>query len=421
MRGRILGVTRLNKKAALVIIGILAVLAAIVVYSVLQRGKRAPEASIAAPSPKADIHSTNVTERVAWYASEPDAVPALQPSLHKPARAGAPVPDLSEPSRHSVPNLQHPAVGYEKQSYNAPASPVEEAQRRREERQLQAQEQAVIAPLAVNGFQAPNAQTQDSNGAGQSTPASMNIPGVAEFASALLNKAESPDPNQQTGKETFLREAAKTAVEETNYLPALRQPPLTPYELKAGTVIPAVLISGINSDLPGQITAQVRENVYDTVSGRHVIIPQGSRLIGVYDSQVTYGQRRVLIAWQRLLFPDGSSLNLQGMPGTDAGGYSGFNDRVNNHYGQIFGSAILMSILGAGAQLSQPQQGSREGGAPDASQIIAGQLGQQMSEAGRELVRKGLNIQPTLEIRPGYVFNVMVVKDVVIDRPYVDR
>jgi len=278
----------------------------------------------------------------------------------------------------------------------------------------------VIAPLAVSGFQTPSAslQANQDHDVDHSTANSLAIPGLPEIASALLNTGQSADPNRQGRKETFLRDAAKASANEADYLPAVRQPPITPYELKAGTVIPAVLISGINSDLPGEVTAQVRENVYDTASGRHLLVPQGSRLVGTYDSQVAYGQRRMLVAWQRLLFPDGSSLNLQGAPGADAGGYAGFNDRVNNHYGRIFGGAILMSLLGAGAQLSQPQQGAREGSAPDASQIIAAQLGQQMSEAGRELVRKGLNVQPTLEIRPGYAFNVMVVKDVVLERPY---
>jgi len=418
LRGRIIGVTRLNKKAALVLLGVLAVLAGIVVYSVLQRGQRTQSMPADPSSPHADTHAARMTKRVPWYASEPDAVPALRPASNGAGGSQA-ASDRSARS-HAMRDPPRPSANNGSESRDAPASPLRESRRRREERQIQAQEQAVIAPLAVSGFQTPSAslQANQDHDVDHSTANSLAIPGLPEIASALLNTGQSADPNRQGRKETFLRDAAKASANEADYLPAVRQPPITPYELKAGTVIPAVLISGINSDLPGEVTAQVRENVYDTASGRHLLVPQGSRLVGTYDSQVAYGQRRVLVAWQRLLFPDGSSLNLQGAPGADAGGYAGFNDRVNNHYGRIFGGAILMSLLGAGAQLSQPQQGAREGSAPDASQIIAAQLGQQMSEAGRELVRKGLNVQPTLEIRPGYAFNVMVVKDVVLERPY---
>src|SRR5690606_12184961 len=125
------------------------------------------------------------------------------------------------------------------------------------------------------------------------------------------------------------------------------------YEVKAGSLVPAVLITQANSDLPGQLIAQVRENVFDTATGAHLLIPQGTRAIGVYDSLVAFGQERVLVAWQRLIFPDGSSLNLESMPGTDLAGAAGFHDRVRRDYVRIFGGAILLSAISAGLQISQ--------------------------------------------------------------------
>lgn len=136
--------------------------------------------------------------------------------------------------------------------------------------------------------------------------------------------------------------------------------PRTPFELRAGFVVPATLISGINSDLPGQIMAQVAQHVYDTPTGRHLLIPQGSRLVGTYSSDVAYGQARVLVAWQRIVFPDGKAMDIGVMPGADSAGYAGFNDQVNNHYFRTFASAFLMSAVTAGITLSQDNGNSTD-------------------------------------------------------------
>lgn len=183
----------------------------------------------------------------------------------------------------------------------------------------------------------------------------------------------------------------------------------SPYTLTAGTVIPAVLVAGMNSDLPGQILAQVSENVYDGATGARVLVPQGAKLLGTYNASITTGQQRVFAVWNRVLYPDGSTLELGEMPGADQAGAAGFHDRVDNHYGQTFGSAILMSLFGAGVQLSQPQQ--RGGLYPTTGQIAAGALGQQVGELGMETARRGLQVPPRLQIRPGYRFNVMVTRD----------
>lgn len=223
------------------------------------------------------------------------------------------------------------------------------------------------------------------------------------------------DPNGQGAKAAFLRQPPTTS----DYLVSNRESAVSPYELRAGAVIPAVMVSGINSDLPGQIIGQVAENVYDTATGAYLLIPQGAKLVGTYDNAVTYGQSRVLVVWNRIIFPDASSLDINGMAGADQGGYSGFSDQVNNHYVRIFGSALLLSLFSAGIQLSQPQASSSSNGTYTSQQIIAGAVGQQLGNTGSRVIERNLNIAPTLEIRPGYLFNVMVTKDIVV-KPYSD-
>lgn len=195
--------------------------------------------------------------------------------------------------------------------------------------------------------------------------------------------------------------------------------PASPYTLHAGFVIPATLISGINSDLAGQIIGQVSQDVYDTATGKFLLLPQGSRLVGSYSSDVAYGQSRVMVAWQRIIFPDGKTLAMGAMPGTDGAGYSGFNDQVDNHYARIFGSAILMSGITAGVSYSQNTNSNAGINAqPTASSAMSEALGQQLGSTASQMISKNLSISPTLEIRPGFRFNVMCVKDLVMDRPY---
>ena len=171
--------------------------------------------------------------------------------------------------------------------------------------------------------------------------------------------------------------------------------------------------------LPGTISAQVRQTVYDSLNPSVVLIPQGTRLIGEYSSEVAYGQSRVLVAWSRLIYPNGATMDLRGMEGTDGKGQAGFHDQVDNHYFRVFGSAILMSLLGVGAQLSQPQN-SGALNTPSASQQAAAATAQQLNNVGTNLLNRNLNIQPTLIIRPGYAFNVLVNRTMILP-PYGGR
>jgi type IV secretion system protein VirB10 len=282
---------------------------------------------------------------------------------------------------------------------------------------LQAQQQfeaALAAKRQQALLQALDAPTEVDTESSNTVTTNTNTVSTQPSSDASANSdntqtpATGPDPNKQAQKQAWLNQTPKTQ----DYLSDTRTPPISPYELKAGSVIPAVMISGINSDLPGQIIAQVRENVYDSATGQYLLLPQGSRLVGTYDNGITMGQSRVLAAWTRVIYPDGSSLDLGLMPGQDAGGYAGFNDKTNNHYARIFGSALMLSMFSAGIQLSQPQ--NNNGDNYSSSQIIAASLGQQLGDLGMEVTRRNLDIAPTLEIRPGYLFNVMITKDIIL-------
>ena len=241
---------------------------------------------------------------------------------------------------------------------------------------------------------------------------SLATQGIGSAAGGMEGLLESQDPNLRLRKAAF---AAQTD-NPYGYLPSVREPQLTPYEIRVGTIIPAVMISGINSDLPGEIIAQVTHSVYDTKTGRTVLIPQGSKLIGRYDSHIAMGQERVMIAWYRLEFPDASVFNLGNMGAVDLAGYAGMHDRVNNHTWKIFKNAFLLSVIGAGTQIAIGD-GSKDENSP--LNVTKAEMGRQIGQVGTEMIRRNLNIQPTLEIRPGYRFNVMVNKDIILN-PYKD-
>lgn len=264
--------------------------------------------------------------------------------------------------------------------------------------QLAAVRQQIDAATRDDPTAAYKARLQQIQGAGQASgaasalmPAAANLNDITQFAAA--------------GQGDRWR------------LESQPEAPRSPFELRAGFVVPAMLISGINSELPGQIMAQVSQDVYDTPLGKYKLIPQGSRLVGSYSNEVAYGQSRILIAWQRIIFPDGKAMDIGAMPGGDSAGYAGFKDQVNNHYLRLFSSAFLMSGITAGIALSQPESGNPYA-RPTASSALSEALGQQLGQVTAQLVAKNLNIAPTLEIRPGYRFNVIVIKDLTFRKPY---
>ena len=218
--------------------------------------------------------------------------------------------------------------------------------------------------------------------------------------------------SRQDRKEAFVANAGDMAMRN----PGSLQLPASPYQVMAGTIIPAALVTGINSDLPGQVIATVTEAVYDTATGHHLLIPQGSRLIGRYDSQVAFGQRRVLLVWMRLILPDTSSVALDRLPGIDPAGYSGLEDSVDWHWDRILAGTALSTLLGVGAELAAPQSRTDQDGN---RLVIAVREGAQdtVNQVGQEITKRNVNIQPTLTIRPGFPVRVMVNKDLVL-RPY---
>ncbi|EGO93852.1 Conjugation TrbI-like protein [Acidiphilium sp. PM] len=220
------------------------------------------------------------------------------------------------------------------------------------------------------------------------------------------------DPGEQGEKQAFLNNPVARSV----YSPDRLQNPVSPYELMAGSVIPAALITGLNSDLPGPVIAQVTQDVYDSVTGHYLLVPQGAKLIGKYDSVVAYGQSRVLLIWTRLIMPDGSSIVLDNLPAADTQGYAGLKDGVDYHFWKLLRGVALSSLLGVSSALAT---NNVVGGNSSGNLIISlGQSGDQATnQAGQQIISHDLGVQPTLTVRPGFPFDVMVSRDIVF-RPY---
>lgn len=396
------GVTRLNRRPLAIIIVTLAVIVLVLAYGVGNRSRRS---------------ASRPARAVAKHAVQPARAASV--ALAKDVPKAGPIPERRPEERFRAgprggliaaePELPKPVA-----TVNPDEELDREQRRRLSDRRRQMHETALTAVTRVATVEELAArmaqrETPRDTGAGERGSTAQD-PGGALRAS-LAGLAGGEDVNKQGDKVAFAEQ--KRAV---GYLGATRQRPFSPYDLKAGTVIPAVLISGINSDLPGQILAQVTQDVYDSATGEHLVLPQGSKLVGTYDSRISVGQSRVQVAWTRVNFPDGSTLDLGGMPGTDPAGSSGFHDRINNHVFRIFRDALMLSFISAGAQLSQPRNRSAESRL-SAEEQIAAAMGQQFGAAGMELAKRNAQIQPTLEIRPGFRFTVMVTKDIVLP-PY---
>ena len=212
------------------------------------------------------------------------------------------------------------------------------------------------------------------------------------------------EPTAQERQTAFLN----VPVDRRMVSPDRVSPPASPYVLQAGTMIPAALVTGIRSDLPGQIIAQVTQSVYDSPSGRYLLVPQGSRLIGEYDSSVSFGQRRVLLVWTRLILPGGRSIILERLPGADGEGFAGLEDGVDYHWGQLFRAAALATILNVGLGFGEDQDDEIAQAIRESSQETVGQ-------AGEEIVSRQLAVPPTLTVRPGHPVQVVVTRDLVLE------
>ncbi len=330
--------------------------------------KRPPEALAGAPSSYADI---------------PKLGPPLPGDLGRPILAA---------QRKMVTEGEPPMVGVDQ------AAQAAEAERQRllaEQRKVR--EAGVMMPLAQSPNALVNAVSSASDGAKNT--------GTEPKSDSALDPER--DPNAQTRKIAV----AGSKNDDDVISPHRIQNVISPYTLSAGSVIAGSLITGLNSDLPGFVTAQVTESVYDSPTGRVLLLPQGSRLVGSYDSVVAFGQSRALLVWQRIIMPDGSSIQIDNAPATDAAGYTGLSDTVDRHTWQLIKGVALSTLLGVGTELTF---GSNES---DLVRALRESTQQNASQAGQQLVTKNLSIQPTIKVRPGWPLRIIVHKDLVL-RPW---
>lgn len=228
---------------------------------------------------------------------------------------------------------------------------------------------------------------------------------AAEIAAAPASaEAAAEKPTIASARRKFMAGGGRPPIESSEPIVA----PSSPFTLQAGAVIPAALITGIRSDLPGQISAQITQNVFDSPTGRILLIPQGARLVGEYDSEVVAGQSRVLLAWDRLILPGGRSIRLDRQPGADASGMSGLQDKVDNHWGRMLRAALISSLLGVGTELVS-------GGDSELLQVLRAGAQDGTNEAERRVVERELSIPPTLTVRPGFAFRVIVTRDLILE------
>lgn len=253
-------------------------------------------------------------------------------------------------------------------------------------------------------------QTQATQYAGLDSaliPQQPQFPSLGAPPSAFDNNPIDRDPNNQGTKQAFL-DKDTDGIYNSHGLVS----PRSPYQVMAGNLIPASLVTGLNSDLPGQVIGQVTENVFDTVTGQHLLIPQGSRLMGQYDSVIAFGQSRALVVWTRLILPNGDSIQLDNLPGSDAQGFAGLKDKVDRHTWQFIKGAALSSLLSVGSELASDDGDRLTRALQNAGQDTA-------NIAGQRIIDRNLNVQPTIKIRQGWRFNVVVSRDLIL-KPYGD-
>jgi type IV secretion system protein TrbI len=358
-------VTRLSRKALIGGTALALTLISTAVFFALQtREKRAPASD--------ELYSTdhnNVADKLASLPKDYGSIPVDVPRL------GPPLPgDLGRPIVAAQTQTGPTAVDTEQQRVN------------------QESEAARTSKVFANTVARPSP--------GQTTS--------SETTNGTTSTDDAFAQNGQDRKLTFVNAPIDRRTTSTDRLTK----PASPFVIQAGTIIPAALITGIRSDLPGQITAQVTENIFDTPTGRARLVPQGARLIGLYDSRVSFGQSRVLLVWTRLIMPNGRSIVLERQPGADPAGYSGLEDEVDNHWKELFGAAALSTLLGVGSELGS---GADTGSNAAVLQALRQGAANSLNQTGQQLVRRNLNIQPTLTIRPGFPVRIIVNRDLVLE------
>jgi type IV secretion system protein TrbI len=398
LRARPHPVTRINRKV--LICGAAVVL--LFISGIVLVALKPPSLRVSSPSELFNVEHKSITEGLSklpatYEGVKPDKKvdPDKGPSTQAPG-----VPQLTEPTNDSV-------------------AEVERVEKARLARMAgQAREAQVFFRLQLK---APPRETAKAELLPDRIPASTAKQPDSELTALTMLQAAARartlaggdvdllanDTTEPMRKLSFL----KAEPEKGIYNPHRLEKPASPYQLMAGTIIAASLVSGLNSDLPGFVIAQVTENVFDSIAGRHLLVPQGSRLIGKYDNVIAFGQERALVVWQRIIMPDGTSIVIDNLPATDTGGYAGLADAVDFHTWNMLKGVALATILGVGSELAF--------GSSDSDLVKALQQSTQSTtnRAGQRLVERHLNVQPTITVRPGWPLRVIVHKDIVL-RPY---
>lgn len=429
-------IRRLNRVPIFFFIGLIVILVVVVLWGMSQRGliggrSGQPEEAIGQP---ASDFAHELTRNIGDGVNEPAR---QDPLIITPGNTTMETPEGINPFQPGKrANTQQPVQQQPVSTLESEADWRERLMREHEEALLREKNRQQLAALQANSNARNSPMAVDLSslsqqaGGGQQTPTQGQGQGGGQsagmsdlYAAALragIGGAGGPggmtDPNGQQGKIAFLNQD----IADAGYLRNQVVPQLSPYELKRGSMIPATLITGINSDLPGRITAQVRQNVYDSATGHRLLIPQGTKLFGRYDSQVSYGQERVLVVWTDIIFPNGSTLQIGGMAGVDVQGYGGFSDKVNNHFWKVWGSAILVAAIGTGVDMALPESNRNAFGVTqnDPTDAARRNFAETFGRVADRTIDKNMNIQPTLEIRPGYNFNILVDQDIVFPGAY---
>ena len=383
-------VRRFSRKALAILLGGASFLVLASMTAAMSPGMKRAEAA-----PR-ELYSTSNKPTAEGLAALPIAYSAVRPA---PPDLGPPLPgDLGPPILSAE---REGRVQFSDVLEAAPYAGVDTAA-------IRAAEAAEVRTsgifFAVGGTRAAGALSLQA-------PGGAALPPADPFAALARLAREDAAASASRGRPAPGEYPLATVADPSIYNPHRLEDPVSPWQVMAGTVIPAVLVTGINSDLPGQVIGQVTEPVHDTVTGRFVLIPQGAKLIGRYDNVIAFGQSRALVVWSRIIMPDGSSIRIENLPGTDTAGYAGLTDRVDHHTLQMFSAAALSSLISVGTELAEDDD--------RLARALRDAVQDGASRAGDEVLRRQLSVQPTITIRPGWRLRILVSQDLIL-RPYGD-
>jgi type IV secretion system protein VirB10 len=437
LRGPVGGVTRIGPRAFALAIAIIGAIVLVVIYGI---NKTTAQKTVATTTTTvATSPAPNPFANVPIVATPPPSPEPTPPLLEAPT----PVPDLqAQPVQQRVASGGDSAAQAQQYAAAAKARAEEEAAEKAREERIQAAYRSPVLTTGEASIGGAGSVGFAGNGGGAGQPAVQLASGARSAvgdgsgggsgapAAPAANVQPTANPNAYLSGPVGQYTNARTdgSVDQTttalpantnadDYIKTGRTAARSPYQLTAGSVLPASLITGLDSEAPGIIVGQIREDVYDTKTGKYMLVPRGTRLVGVYKSGVAYGESRVLVTWRRMIFPDTTNIDLENMSGNDVEGYAGLGGTVDNHTGRIIGAALLSSVIATAYQLTQPNQQSVFG-YPTAGQIAEQQTSQQVTQVTNQLVQKQLNIPPTVYVPKGYPFLVIVDRDIVFPSAY---